>query len=382
MKTVLALLASLVVLGCADSYDKPKPAPPPKETPGRYHSEGGDYPVGAIPIASLHDAQRNKDIGLVIEYPSRGEGPFPVIVFSHGFGGSNKSYVGLTEYWAGHGYVCIKPSHADAGKLRDLIREQMQARREARREGKQPEHTLGEAIWESQNVGEWRDRVRDVTFILDSLDKLEERYPELKGKMDRNRIAVGGHSYGAFVAMLLAGVEPVKDGKPLQLRDSRVKAIVAMSPQGVSTTRGLSADSFHNVKIPVMYMTGTEDRGALESETPEWRRTAFDNTPTGDKYFVLINGANHLSFVGGFTLPTAEEESLDQLPTYNNPRNPQSVQPRSRGESRFIQQRGIFDSIKIAAVAFWDTYLKGAPEAREYLDTKLGSRGGVTVIRK
>jgi len=130
-----------------------------------------------------------------------------------------------------------------------------------------------------------------------------------------------------------------------------------------------------------MYMTGTEDRGALESETPEWRRSAFDSTPPGDKYFVLINGANHLSFVGGFTLPTAEEESLDQRDPYNNPRNPQSVQPRSR-ENRFIQQRGIFDSIKIAAVAFWDAYLKGAPEAREYLDTKLASRGGVTVVKK
>src|SRR5947199_248338 len=201
MKYLLALFASIVVFGCADSYDKPKPAPEPKETPGRYRSEGGDYPVGAIPVGTLHDAQRNKDIDLVIEYPSRGEGPFPVIVFSHGFGASNKDYVGLTEYWAGHGYVCIKPSHAYAGKLRD----------------------------------------------------------------------------------------PVRDGKPVQLPDPRVKAIVAMSPQGISTTRGLTAESFRNVKIPAMFMTGDNDRGATESETPEWRRTAFDNAPAGDKYFVLIN---------------------------------------------------------------------------------------------
>ncbi|MGH7489043.1 MAG: alpha/beta hydrolase family protein, partial [bacterium] len=162
----------ILVLGCADSYDNKKPAPLPKETPGRYKSEGGDYPVGAIPNAILHDPQRNKDIELVIEYPSRGEGPFPVIVFSHGYGGSNKNYVGLTEYWAGHGYVCIKPSHADSGKLRDLVREQMQERREARREGRKPDRTLGEAIWETQSVSDWRDRVRDVTFILDSFHLL------------------------------------------------------------------------------------------------------------------------------------------------------------------------------------------------------------------
>src|SRR3954469_7081375 len=149
MKYLLALFASIVVLGCADSYDKPKPAPEPKETPGRYRSEGGDYPVGAIPVGTLHDAQRNKDIDLVIEYPSRGEGPFPVIVFSHGYGASNKNYVGLTEYWAGHGYVCIKPSHADAGKLRELLRER-------RQQGEQ-RTTVGEAIWDSQSVADWRD---------------------------------------------------------------------------------------------------------------------------------------------------------------------------------------------------------------------------------
>src|SRR3954454_12746369 len=367
MKSLLAIVASILIAGCADTRDQQKkPQPLPKDTPGRYQSEGGDYPVGSIPVGVLHDAQRNKDIDIVVEYPSRGEGPFPVIVFSHGFGASNKNYVGLTEYWAGHGYVCIKPAHADTGKLRELMREQ-------RREGK----TVGEAIWESQNVNEWRDRARDVTFILDSFNQLEERYPELKGKLDRNRIAVGGHSYGAFVAMLLAGVEPVRDGKPVQLRDPRVKAIVAMSPQGISTTRGLTAESFRNVKIPAMFMTGDNDRGATESETPEWRRTAFDNAPAGDKYFVLINGASHLSFTGGFALPTAEEDQLDRM-DQQYPAN-RSNQVRTRGENRFMQQRNVFDNIKIAAVAFWDAYLKDAPAAREYLDTKLTSRGGVTV---
>lgn len=382
MKTILAVLATILVVGCADTNsDKPKTQQPePKTTPGRYRSEGGDYPVGAIPVGSLHDAQRNKDIDLVIEYPSRGEGPFPVIVFSHGFGASNKDYVGLTEYWAGHGYVCIKPSHADAGKLRELVRAQMQERREARQQGREVDRTIGEAIWDSQTVADWRDRVRDVTFILDSFDALEQRYPELKGKLDRNRIAVAGHSYGAFVAMLLAGVEPVRDGKPIELRDPRVKAIVAMSPQGLSSARGLSAESFRNVKIPVMYMTGDRDRGALEGETPEWRRTAFDNTPAGDTYFVLINGASHLSFAGGFSLPTAEEDQLDRMDQQNPyTRNPQV---RSRGENRLMQQRGVFDNIKIAAVAFFDAYLKNAPEAREYLDTKLTMRGGVTVTKK
>ncbi len=380
MKKLLGIAAVVLAVACAGSSNG-KPASAPKETFGHYNPESGNYPVGAIPNASLHDAQRNKDIPLVIEYPSRGEGPFPVIVFSHGFGASNAGYVGLTEYWASLGYVCIKPNHADAGKLRDLLRDQMQERREARREGRQPERTLGEAIWEGQTPADWRDRARDVTAVLDSFSTLEERYPELKGKLDRNRIAVAGHSYGAMIAMLLAGVEPVQDGKPMRLADPRVKAVIAMSPQGVSTTRGLSAESFHHVKIPIMYMSGTNDRGALEGETPEWRRTGFENSPEGDKYFVSIDGANHFSFAGGFALPTFDEDQLDRADAMSAQQN-QRMQPRSRGENRFYREKGVFDSIKVASAVFWDSYLKGAPAARDYLDTKLAKRGGVTLWKK
>jgi len=379
MKRILAVLF-LFAASCADTNNDSKPEPMPTATPGRYRSEGGDYPVGAIPNGTLYDGQRNKDLELVIEYPSRGEGPFPVIVFSHGYGGSNKGYVALTEYWAGHGYVCIKPSHADAGKLRDVVREQLRERREAREAGREPDRTLGEAIWQDQGVAQWRDRVRDVTFILDSFDALEERYPELKGKLDRNHIAVAGHSYGAFVAMLLGGVQPVLDGKPLQLADPRVKAILAMSPQGVSATRGLTPESFRDVKIPAMYMTGTNDRGALEGETAEWRRGAFDNSPAGDKYFVLIEGASHMSFTGGFSLPSAAEESLDRIDDADRQRNPNRVRATPRTETRFMQERGVLDIVKAGSTAFWDTYLKSAPAARDYLDTKLTGRA--TVVKK
>ncbi len=382
MKKLVGIATALVlVFACADSSNG-KPASAPKETFGHYNPESGNYPVGAIPNASLHDAQRNKNLDLVIEYPSRGEGPYPVIVFSHGFGASNTAYVGLTEYWASLGYVCIKPNHADAGKLRDLLREQMQERREARKEGREPERTLGEAIWEGQSPADWRERVHDITTILDSFNTLEEKYPELKGKLDRNRIAVAGHSYGAMVAMLIAGVEPVQDGKAMHLGDSRVKAVIAMSPQGVSATRGLSAESFHGVKIPIMYMTGTNDRGALDGETPEWRRSGFENTPAGDKYFVLIAGANHFSFAGGFTLPSMQDDQLDRMDA-TNPQQSQRMQPaRSRGENRFLREKGVFDSIKVASAVFLDSYLKDAPAARDYLATRLPQRGGVTVTKK
>ena len=58
-------------------------------------------------------AGRARD-GVVPDAP----GPHPLIVFSHGFGGSSRGYVGLSSYWASHGYVVIAPSHADSVQLR------------------------------------------------------------------------------------------------------------------------------------------------------------------------------------------------------------------------------------------------------------------------
>src|SRR5439155_902304 len=131
------------------------------------------------------------------------------------------------------------------------------------------------------------------------------RFPELRGKMDRNQIGVGGHSYGGFTAMLISGARTFSN-PPLSMADPRVRAALVMSPQGTAQNRGLTPQSWSDVRIPVMYMTGTNDRGAAESETPDWRRQAFEYSPPGDKYFVLIPGANHISFTGAlgvFDLP-------------------------------------------------------------------------------
>jgi predicted dienelactone hydrolase len=397
MKNILALLASLfLITACTDEFEKPKPAVAPKDTPGKYLTDETNFPVGAIPVASLRDPQRNKDVGLVIEYPSQGQGPFPVVLFSHGYGGSNESYIGLTEYWAGHGYVVIKPAHADAGALRELLRQRRREMREERAAANnsngtaqaQPQpapRNIVEEAWEAQTTAEWRNRARDLTFILDNFDALEAAYPELKGKIDRNRVAVAGHSYGALLSMLLGGVVPVRDNAPLRLADPRVKAVIALSPQGVSASRGLSAESFRDLRVPTLFMTGTEDRGAGANEDPAWRRTAFENAPAGDKYFVTIEGANNLSFTGLFSDPTAMEDRLDradQLNAQDPYRQSATMQPRSRAMARFERERNIYTTVKLLSTAFLDAVMKGSPEAREYLDRRLGEKSGFTFEKK
>jgi predicted dienelactone hydrolase len=43
--------------------------------------------------------------------PATGPGPFPVIVFSHGLGGSREGYKYLGRHWASYGYVAVHVEH-------------------------------------------------------------------------------------------------------------------------------------------------------------------------------------------------------------------------------------------------------------------------------
>jgi dienelactone hydrolase len=398
MKRLVLSLAMIAAVGCASPQQQrtPPAAQPPSFQPS-YGSDMGGSPVGVIPSAILHDGTRNKDLEVSIEYPTRGAAPFPVIIFSPGYGGSSHGYEGLISYWTSYGYVCIRPAHADAGALGDSMRELLAMSRDdranrnpsrrdrARVEAEanaRPRTNLAEAIWDKEREPQWRDRVRDVTLILDSLNDLEKSYPELAGKMDHARIGVGGHSYGAFTAMLTGGAKTFSN-PPLAPGDGRVKAIVAMSPQGIAANRGLTADSWKDLRVPTMFMTGTRDYGANESEGPDWRRTAYENAAAGDKFFVLIRGANHMTFTGVASgLGEQFDVNRSQAPMID-PRTGRETYPGTQQSSSGpgLVDRGTFASIRSISLMFWDSYLKDKKDAKELLDPAKYA-GSVEVTRK
>lgn len=389
MKRFLISLAALAVFACAS--DQPKK---PNASPASL-AEGEPSPVGVIPTTLLHDGQRNKDVDLSIEYPTRG-GPFPVIIVSHGYGSSNRGYEPLVAYWTSRGYVVIRPSHADAGALREAVRDaiverrddRQQARRERRRASPDAQQQQqapfrpnpSESIWEKEREPQWRDRARDVTLVIDSLGELEERFPELKGKIDRTKIGVAGHSYGAFTALLLGGTRTFGN-PPLQLADARVTAVLAMSPQGIASNRGLTAESWRDVKVPAMFMTGTRDFGASETETPQWRRNAFEYSPTGDKYFVLIEGARHLTFAGIGSATAPESDLMIPEQTIDPVTGQQVITRVPRQGGSYVSERGLYDRIRSIALTFWDANLKNEPKAKEKLSAAQFG-GNVTMEKK
>ena len=364
MRTFALLSIALLFAGCAGS--KPDATTAPSDAPS-YSSQIGEIPVGVIPGGTLRDAQRNKDIELWIDYPTKG-GPHPVVILSHAYGSAGRGYVFLASYWARNGYVVLRPTHADAipTATQDISEN-----------------------WVTEGSPQWRDRVRDIKFLIDSLPALEQQYPELQGKMDKARIGVAGHSYGAFTALMLAGMRTFSDGMPTSYVDPRVKAVIAMSPQGPGASRGLTRESFADIRIPVLFLTGTSDRGVSDAEDVAWRRQSYELSPAGDKYFISLTGANHFTFAGRNAPPPSMQTST--LPNINetDPRTGRPIpsvqqQPRvvtATNSSTFLRERQLFNVVRTVTLALWDTHLKGEAKGREYL-SKLPARGDMTVETK
>ena len=355
IRRLLVAGLTLALVACASS--SPDAAlndsdPREKDPTFRYGNNPGPSPVGAIPDIVLNDPARNRSVKVSIDYPTR-TGPHPLIVFSHGGGGSNRGYPGLSSHWASYGYVVIRPAHNDT------------------------------ATSEQMTATEWRNRAQDISFVIDSLETLAKQYPELQGKVDPTRIAVAGHARGATTAMMIGGLRTFPG--PVSYADKRVKAIAAFSPNGPRESWGVTNESWAELRVPALFMTGTRDNGVNENETPTWREQAFELSPAGDKWLVVIENVTAGTFTGQAN-PPSEIGNRGTVPMGPS-RDPAAAQRESerqrieRARMSGMSQRVLFGSIRALALAFFDAYLKEDPKGREYL-VQTDERPSVEVKRK
>lgn len=190
----------------------------------------------------------------------------PIVIVSHGIGEDRDSYEYLGRALASAGFLAVHITHA--GTDRAMLE-------------KGYLH-LYRAVKDPMN---WVNRVLDVSFVLDQL----ARDP----RADIDRVAVAGHSAGAFTAFAVAGLRAGDEGKGT-LRDERVKVIVPISMPRMDGV--VSPDGYSAVDVPTLNITGTCDASLIYRTFPRHRRIPFESTTASRQYLVTIRDVNHDTF--------------------------------------------------------------------------------------
>ena len=273
MKARIAITSSgmgllLTILWSSAAVCKEQPA-------GVFGATAGPFQVETIRYEWV-DQSRNRPVPVRIYYPKSGDGPFPVIIFSHGLGRTCEQYVYLGRHWASHGYVSVHPQHK--GSDANVWRRTIFKARDLRRAAQNPKNAL--------------DRPPDISFVIDQMDEINREETPLQGRLDLARVGVAGHSFGGFATLGVAGrVFVGRDGKKYTFADERVKAGIIMSCSA-PLKRERREDSFAGITIPCLHMTGTEDTSALGLTTKQDRRVPYDGMDGADQYLITFQGGD------------------------------------------------------------------------------------------
>jgi predicted dienelactone hydrolase len=237
-------------------------------------------PVVSVKPVVLPDS----DLRVRISAPARGR-DLPVVVFSHGFGSSLDGYGPLTDHWAAHGFVVVQPTHPDSRTTPEPYTPQV-----------------------------WRERVAQVRRVLDELAFLETVVPGLAGRVDRDRVAAAGHSFGGQTAGTLLGLRVADE----DLSDKRVAAgvLLATAGRGGADLSPFAAEhfpfmnpDFTHMTTPALVVAGDKDDSPLTVRGPDWMADPYHLSP-GPKSLLTVFGAEHsLGGIPGYEAKETTDEN-------------------------------------------------------------------------
>ena len=244
------------------------------------------------------DDRRQRPVPVRLYLPQSRK-PVPLVVFSHGIGGSRRGYSWLGQHFAGQGIASLHLQHVGSdrqlwasGSIFNIIGRLQDAAQE------------GEAI----------ARAEDLRFALDTL-----LAGDLAPRLDTTRIVAAGHSYGANTTLLASGARVEREGRVVPLRDERVRAAIVISAPpfyGESEPRKI----LQTVTVPSLHVTCTEDIIRIPGYYSglDDRVAVFDATGSARKWLAVYEGGSHSMFTdrggtGGATLNPQVKEATRAL---------------------------------------------------------------------
>lgn len=243
---------------------------------------GAAKAASTICNANWTDSERDRVIPVRIRMPS-GNSPVPVVLFSHGLGGTLAAGTIWGEAWAAAGVATIHLQHAGSD---ESIWKSAQGR-----------ETRLKALKDGASAIQLIARVDDAKFVLDELTRRRGETADggcRLARLDVSKVGMAGHSFGAVTTQALAG-QRFADGR--SVADPRIRASIAFSPS--PSAQLPDVESFGKIEIPFMSITGTADSAPmLARPNPEDRVRPYSAMPPGGKFLLVFGGADHSIFNG------------------------------------------------------------------------------------
>jgi predicted dienelactone hydrolase len=281
-------------------------------------------------VEQYKDALPPIPVQVVRDAPVRVEnGPYPLVLFSHGAYGIRFQSVFFTVPLASHGYVVASPDHT-GNTLYNLL---------------EPDGYNLDDLFESA-----MDRPLDLKALLDEMLVRSARDGDLmQGAIDPERVGASGHSFGGYATLNIGFTDP------------RIKAVLPQEP--VTTPLGLLGFDYAEFPVPMMMMTGKLDK-TLDTEAE--MHAPFQKMPSPKYYFELTTGGHFtysdicildLTYIANdLGIEDADNALDDGCADYNIPTA--VAQP-------IIRQFGI---------GFFNYYLRGSEGSAAYFDAAAAAK--------
>lgn len=263
------------------------------------------------------DTLRGRTVPYKIYRPENLDAPsYPIVVWSHGLGGTRDGAGFLGRYLASHGFI---HAHIQHDGTDDALWRGMEGH---------PWDNIRKATIPWETV---RNRYLDVPFAVDQLHAMYD------SKLDFSRLGMSGHSFGALTTQVMAGQLAGREA-PEDLSDDRFIAGILYSPVPAFRHQLGGKDVYAPIKKPLLHMTGSEDASPVEGFGAERRVEVFEGAGNPDQHLFYLNGADHMVYNG----------SRGQLESYDDIGKHQ-------------------DMIAIVARAWWEAHLNKNQDAHAWL---------------
>jgi dienelactone hydrolase len=277
-------------------------------------------------------------------------GSFPLIIFSHGFGGHRRQSTFLCTHWASHGYVVAAMDHT-GNTIFEMFQMMMAAQM-----GQAPPDP---ATLIPQLMG---DRPLDVSFVIDRM--LEQPLADAGCRVDGAAIGMSGHSFGGWTTLMATA------------RDRRIRAALPLAPAGgwsplPGEALGQALDFAWGRDVPTLFLVAELDtllplRGMHE---------LFEKTQSAKRMIVLQN-ADHMHFCD-------EVEQIHELFRMMPPPVFDKVAKDIKPIAELCSGESAYRFARTLGLAHMDAHLKGDRAARQFLeDNVVGALSAREVVAR